>query len=546
MLRHYADLLYANWRSITVCSVGAGLVAMTLSILMLVSSPLYVASVSVTMQPSEEELRFNRAFMGVSQFNPATIIAQSHLERLLSRPVAERAIDLLTEEYGGTLPTREPGLFRHILSGVWYTWNVLNYGYYSPPEGREQLIEDLSNALNVEIVEGSYILNIEVQYNDPTIAAAAANAVVRAYVEEARSGFMREAENVAKSIDTLEADALKQLADLRAKHNATSNRLGVSDVAIELTVLVQARQNALLALRDARIELHGEEERLAKLRLSLAGQTDVNLVREIQQRITLGEADIERLTETVRQRRDNLAEIQIALNELQDAEEQLAELSLDIAAAETGLAELRSRRGSLDLANNSNLSQVLTINPATVPVYPFFPKVLVNTIAAAIAGALLSLVPAFLLDVLGRQVRTGYDLQQLVGVRALPSLWRRRLGGGRNWLDGTFDDVLKRRIAAGQGGAPNAPLLVTGYLEPQELSELAERLSRVGSSVMSDGKSSPAVALPPLTTPADWEALNGQTVVIALPTGLVDRDEVTLLNRQVEQNGLNPYFTVVL
>ena len=128
MLRHLLELLRTSHRMILASAVAAGLVALVLSVVLLNARPLYEASVTVSMEPSEEELRFNRSFMGVSQFNPATIIAQSHIERLLSRPVAERALELLTADLG-QIPARPPSLLSALSTRVWQVWNTLNYGY---------------------------------------------------------------------------------------------------------------------------------------------------------------------------------------------------------------------------------------------------------------------------------------------------------------------------------------------------------------------------------------------------------------------------------
>ena len=93
MLDHYRELLRHFWKTIVIGALVAGGLTLALSMLLLRAAPIYEASVTLNMQPSTEELRFNSSFLGVSQFNPATIIAQTHIERLLSRKVAGRAIE---------------------------------------------------------------------------------------------------------------------------------------------------------------------------------------------------------------------------------------------------------------------------------------------------------------------------------------------------------------------------------------------------------------------------------------------------------------------
>src|SRR5690606_17044345 len=125
------------------------------------------------------------------------------------------------------------------------------------------------NAISVEIVEGSYILNISITHDDAAIAAAAANALARAYVEEARDGFRRDAAAIAATIATAEDEAQDRLSARRRQRQALAAELGVADPVAERAILLQAREDARAALRTAEAELSGEERRLETLRQSL-------------------------------------------------------------------------------------------------------------------------------------------------------------------------------------------------------------------------------------------------------------------------------------
>lgn len=524
------------------CSVGAGVLAVVLSWALLKTTALYSANVAVTMQPSEEDLRFNQAFMGVSQFNPATVIAQTHIERLLSRPVAERALDILMADFGGALPKEEVTVVTRLKIWAWTVWSIANYGYFVPTPEREQLIKDIQDAIDIEIVEGSYILNVEMIYDDPTIVAAAANAVAEAYVEVARTNFLREAEEVDRIIAASEVETRKQLLDRRAKRAELARRYGVHSVGAERTVQIQARQDASQALNDAVIERRGEEARLASLRLTLPQQSDVALVREIQQDLALGEATLDLLSDTIDQRREAVARIEASLNVLQTAEEDMAGIDAELAAIDLDLQELQSRRVALDLATKAHLSQVLVIDPAIPPAYPFFPKVLVNGVVATIVGGILALVPIFALDALGSHVRTYLDLQQIVGGRALPSVslrmsfWRRRA-----WRK--LVDALVRRIAGDPRGWSGDVVAVTGFLDEAKLKRFAKFMGDASAQLAWEGQPLKALALPQFS---DWSEAEGRIVVVVLPTGTVERLEVEALKQQADDQGLRAFFVVLL
>ena len=527
---------------ILACALGAGLVALVLSALLLSAKPLYEATVTVTMEPSEEELRFNRSFMGVSQFNPATIIAQSHIERLLSRPVAERALDLLIDELGGQIPAQEPTVFSAITTGIWRVWNTLNYGYFVPLSEREQMVTDLQNALDIEIVEGSYILSISITYDIPEIASAAANVLARAYVKVAQDAFRRDAAVIAATLAEAEKEARGRLAEKRNERQALAEKLGVTDPVTERAVMLQARQDARAALRATEADLSGETRRLDVLRQSLAAQTDVTIARGIREVLATGEAGLEQLQELRRQRQQSLADQEAALAALDKAQALLRVLDDQIATIDSDLAQLQERRVALDLSTRAELSQVMIINPATTPLYPKFPKLAVNTIIAAVVGAICALVPVVARDALGSQVRTNLDVGQISGARPLPSLTRGRIARGRR-PDQAYLDMLIRRVSVDRGGWPGRALKVTGFLPEARLQQLALMFDGAKGS---DGKPISAVAVPPLTAATDWSSLGGQVVIVALQSGDLERGELEALQARAEALKMHPYYLVVL
>src|SRR5690606_26645942 len=158
MFNHYTDLLRHYRKTLVLGALVAGILTLILSLVAQKIMPIYEATVTLNMQPSEEELRFNSGFMGVSQFNPATIIVQTHIERLLSQQVANRALDILIEQSGGALPVVPPTAFDRFKAEFRRWYNILNYGYFVVPPQRDAFVTDLINATEVEYVEGSYIL----------------------------------------------------------------------------------------------------------------------------------------------------------------------------------------------------------------------------------------------------------------------------------------------------------------------------------------------------------------------------------------------------
>jgi hypothetical protein len=338
------------------------------------------------------------------------------------------------------------------------------------------------------------------------------------------------------------------LSERRSQREAVARLIGVNDVPTERTVTLEARQTARDNLREAEIELAGQTAELEKLRTSIRGQTDPALVANIQQSIVLGEASLERRSETVALRHKALAQIEESLDDLQLAEQQLAEVDLAVQEAELDLEELQRRRVALDLATKARLSQVRVIDPAVEPLYPFFPKVLLNTIVATIVGGALALVPVFAVDVLGSGVRTGYDLERIAGLRALPTLSRwslsRRPSGRRVKR---FAAVFGRRIATDGPGWPTDRLLVSGDLDERTIERLRTFIAAVvdvAAPPAALARPREVILAPPLAR-IDWPATAGEVVVIGIPSGQLETSEVEGILQQALEKGARPYFVLV-
>jgi len=273
LLRHYRDVILKG-------SLIAGGLALVLSLLLLRAMPIYESSVTLNMQPSVEELQFNRGFLGVSQFNPATIIAQSHIEMLLSRPVAERAIDKLIAQNDGQLPAQEPTIFDRLRTGFFATIRFLNFGYFTPLSERDTYINDLIGATSVEIVEGSYILRVSISYSDPDIAADAANALAEAYVEQSQIEFAEDADRIDETIEQVRLESEAKLLSLTAERRAIAVDVGIANIAAERTFRLDTRSTALTELQEAEVDLLQDRSLLEELRDAVGREGDADIARQ--------------------------------------------------------------------------------------------------------------------------------------------------------------------------------------------------------------------------------------------------------------------------
>lgn len=210
---HYSEL-FAYYRRLIVLlfiSVVGG--TAVISMLLLTVSPLYTGTTLVNLLPTDTELSFSRTFVQSSSVNPANLLSSTHIENLLSREISKATIDRLIKEHGS--PTASDandntwkGLlqagFRWVKNGLRRTYNVLNSGKHVPLDEYTDTILTLRDNITAEMIEGTYILEISVVWDDPEIAAAAANTLAQVYVEKLQA-------QAAEAAKSLEADMRKEM-----------------------------------------------------------------------------------------------------------------------------------------------------------------------------------------------------------------------------------------------------------------------------------------------------------------------------------------------
>ncbi|MFP7569962.1 hypothetical protein [Marivita sp. S2033] len=548
MLKHYLDLVRQFWMVILIGVLTTGALALGGSLLLQKSMPLFKSSVVLNMQPSDEALVFNRAFMGVTQFSPAVIITQTHIERLLSRQVAEHALDILLEESGGVIPTQVPDAFDRFKAAAWKNWNLLNYGYFSPPGERERMVNDLMGATDVEMVEGSYILLVEITYNNAELAARAANALARAFIETSSLTFADDAAAVDATLAALQAQKEAQLALQFEERRKLQRELASESVDDGRALLSAARISAnqeLARAERAVMQLQAELEQ--------TDTTEEELIADIRARLS----EAERL---LAERTVALERNDAALQSLDATEAALENVEVEIRETENDLEELRSRRLSTELAREARMNQVGIISEAKVPTYPAFPKVFVNTVIGIILGAILMLAPIAILDVLNTRIRTSEDLRQAVGARALPTVSRGMAARARSYVRKgrrpsrnlkNFAEVMSRRfLTEGHQRWPDNRIYVTAFGSNKHVNRLH---AVVEAAVLmlapdDDGVTNQIEVVPlmEIARLGDWAPYHDSTLLIGVGNGEADASEVARMSNAQLAPGAEAFFAVVL
>jgi len=190
------------------------------------------------------------------------------------------------------------------------------------------------------------------------------------------------------------------------------------------------------------------------------------------------------------------------------------------------LALVRQQLSTFELGVQTQARQIQLVAPASVPLYPSSPKMLINTITAVITAVMLTIMIAVIQDIFGTRVRTSADLTAAVGNRALPTAspsmlsTKRFLLGTRAWRNQArlkrFIEVLGQHMSVESGWTSHG-IMVTGYLNEKELIEARNFIGEVvRRSVYRPGTNDKfhVTSIGPIHTVKDWDNVKDGPVII--------------------------------
>jgi uncharacterized protein involved in exopolysaccharide biosynthesis len=474
MIKHYLELL-GHYRKLLIIIVATTtLVAAVFSAVLLFTSPLYTATASVVMLPTEAELTFTRGWLGYSQYNPANVLSQTQMEYLMSRPVAEKAFRKITSDIAERPEETGAGAWLgSLMSGartlVWKVYLTLNSGKFVPLEPREKALRTLIKGIDIEMIEGSYVLQINVTLPNPEAAAAAANALAEAYDEMMAEQSLETASKLTGFFDREVEKREAALDSLSLRENELRQQLDVVSLEDQKQYLLNALEGERQALSAAQVELAELDARMAALRDEKSDVQQRRILARLDEETAMEDVTRTELQQRVSMRQRNIASLRHEQEDLARKEKPLTDVTTKKESVERDVENLRERMLNVGMATSSQLAQVRMINPATVPLYPSFPKVVFNTVVGFMAGILLSFFVLVVIDTTSGTVKTFADLRRLVGARALarisPSTVAQATGkdprGRKNLLTDVARNLTGHLIGA-DGDRPSR-IEVTGF-----------------------------------------------------------------------------------
>ncbi|MBC8159736.1 MAG: hypothetical protein H7Z42_00835 [Roseiflexaceae bacterium] len=209
--------------------------------------------------------------------DPTELLAQGVVESLGSHEVAELVADDL-ELKDLPPPSGFAALKSQVRGLLDDLWAFARFGYVAKKPNADAAVDRVSQAIDAELVRGSYYVQIYAAWNDPQTASSMANAAVDAVLVHSRAVAAKSAQEQRVFLEAQRAVARRQVDTARAAvlQYSAANSIVTGD----------SLRSAVIALEQSRVDLRQNELTLidARQRLALARQqlesTSANLVSE--------------------------------------------------------------------------------------------------------------------------------------------------------------------------------------------------------------------------------------------------------------------------
>ena len=333
---------------------------------------------------------------------------------------------------------------------------------------RDWLADLLLKKLQIMPSRESSVVQISFDGADPLFAAAVANAFAGEYqkatvqlktepAKNASAYFNEQTRQLRDNVEAAQARLSKyqqekgivsldsNWVDVElARLNELSGQLVVAQAAaIEANSRERGAASAINSpdvannalIQSLRITLAGAEARLAEA-ASRYGRNHPQF-RSVNAELAKLRAELDTAVGTVtrsvganagvlRQRetelRAELAAQKTRVLELNRSRDELGVMLKDLDSAQRAYDAASGRFSQTRIEAQSEQSDISVLNPATAPLEPTGPRILLNTLVSILLGTILGVGLALLLELLNRPVRSSADLDHMLGIAVLGAL----------------------------------------------------------------------------------------------------------------------------
>ena len=390
---YYGRAALTRWPLLLSVIVACTLAAWALSTFVLARNPTFDASVSMNVVPTSEELGYANQFARGQATEGGLILLQTYAEYARARETRTQVVDQyiamrakaagMSERRWLSTQQGPPGFSPGRMLAI------LNYGEAPDLPLRQQYVEELAEATLIESIDGTYMMQLTVSWDDPRAAAWFANALADAVVQRAQ-GLSRESGDNIEDVLQAELDRKsEELSQLKNESRELKIGLGVVDVDRQKQSLLDAQLAEQAALTTDRADAQAATARVGALQSQSTGKLGTTQ-QEIEQALALQrpQAAAARQAIDIRQRR--VDKIQSDLERLSRQELRIKSLDDRIAVVTDEVAELTRRTQFSATENLTNIPRIRIVDRAEVPTVRSSPKIFVNTILGFVLGCALA------------------------------------------------------------------------------------------------------------------------------------------------------------
>ncbi len=377
------SLAAARWPVLLAIIVATTLGAFCYSQFVLARNPSFKAAATLDIQPSEAQLEFGTAFARGNALQSAGLLTQTYAEYATSRPVLEAIADRYLAANPQALEQRSGGL------GIRRTMRMLDEGGPAVRDPRLLFIDNLSKAVTVGAVDGTHLLRVEVEWDDPRTAAAIANEISRRLIAQAAERSAGPTAQLNRTLGDRLAEARGLLNQRQLEAAQTRASLGVADIQRQKETLIEERLAEESRLVNERAQLASSATQVGSLQRQSDGLLS-SATPAVEQALALERPRAAGLQQSIRQRAARVGQLNGQLARLTQSESRLGVLDREIEALRAEVAALAERYNSVSLASLAGAPPIRVVEAASPPLARHSPRVLTNTFLGFVAGCALA------------------------------------------------------------------------------------------------------------------------------------------------------------
>lgn len=440
--------------------------------------PIYRATTTLIIDKeiTKSPLTGNR--MDYETYLSESLTFNTHFKLITSRQVLERVVrNLKLDSKAGGKEKREVGMihpFRQYLAQFKENISLLIGKKDESPLPKDRLtdlVQSLKAMVNIEQIEDTRLLLLEVSHPDPVMARDLANAVAQAYIKFNIDNRLKSSQNTLSWLADNLYEMKKNLEDAEEEFSAFKQKAKLISIEKSQELVAQKMRDfndAYIRSRNRRLEL---DAKLAELRRAVQSGGDIlyarsliqnPLIENLHTQLLSSEGELSRINKVFKSKHPKIIQIKAKIADIREnlreeikkekdnlqsersvllAKEKVLQTTIadfEKEAMEIGSKELNhnilkrnvemnerlydtilSRLKEADVTGSIDVSNIRIVEKAILPRVPVGPNKKRNFMLAVVIGLMIGVGLSFLREYLDRSLHTEEDVQSYLGLPVL-------------------------------------------------------------------------------------------------------------------------------